>query len=347
MSLDSRPMNLSEDMQKPLWLNAVPAAWRMTFMCLIAACAALMVVTAREWGEMFHQWWNIDTYNHILLVPLIVVWLIWLKLEDLPKLAPRVWSWGLTIVAAGLVLWLVGRFSGINLFAHAGAIGALQGALIALLGLRVCVLLALPLVYLSFLVPFGDEIIPFLQSITAKIAIALTQWSGVPAVIDGIYIDTPAGLFIVAEECSGVKFLIAMVTLAVLVGFTRFQSWQRRALFMVASVIIPILANGVRAWGTIYIAQFAGVEFAAGFDHIFYGWIFFAIVVIIVLAGAWRFFEMEPEDYGYSTQELSENSLITRLEGQGESPLGILAAIVGLALTSAGLSVIFAPMVAG
>ena len=54
-----------------------------------------------------------------------------------------------------------------------------------------------------FLVPFGDEIIPPLQAITAEIAIALTLWSGVPAQIDGIYIDTPVGLFIVAEACSG------------------------------------------------------------------------------------------------------------------------------------------------
>ncbi|MCJ8283304.1 MAG: archaeosortase/exosortase family protein, partial [Rivularia sp. ALOHA_DT_140] len=70
--------------------------------------------------------------------------------------------------------------------------------------------------------------IPFLQMVTAQMTIALTVWSGVPAFIDGIYIDTPAGLFIVAEECSGVKFLIAMVTLAVLVAFTRFLSWKRR-----------------------------------------------------------------------------------------------------------------------
>ena len=46
---------------------------------------------------------------------------------------------------------------------------------------------------------------------------------------------------------------------------------------MAASVLVPILANGVRAWGTIYIAHLTTPEFAAGFDHIVYGWIFFAL----------------------------------------------------------------------
>ena len=328
------------------WASVLPKAWRSPLLALIAAFLALGVVTAREWGEMFHQWWNIDTYNHILLVPLIVVWLLWLKAEDLKRLTPQSWHWGLALVAAGLGLWLTGRITGINLIAQAGTVGAIQGAIVTILGVRASVLIALPLAYLAFLVPFGDEIIPFLQAITAKIAIAITQWSGIPAVIDGIYIDTPAGLFIVAEECSGVKFLIAMVTLAVLVGFTRFRCWSRRAMFMAAAVIVPILANGVRAWGTIYIAQFAGVEFAAGFDHIFYGWIFFAIVVAIILAGAWRFFEMDPEEYGYSVEELFQVKRIAALEGQGSNPQLVLAGIIALALIAGVISLILVPIVA-
>ena len=327
--------------ESPIW-GMVPLGWRAPLATLALASAILIAVTAREWGEMLHQWWNIDTYNHILLVPLIVGWLVWLKARELASVTPRLCVWGLGLVAAGLALWLVGRITGINLFAQAGAVGALQGAIVAALGARVCVVLALPLGYLAFLVPFGDEIIPFLQSITAQMAIALTHWSGVPAQIDGIYIDTPAGLFIVAEECSGVKFLIAMVTLAVLIAFTRFTSWRRRAVLMVAAIIVPVLANGVRAWGTIYIAQFAGVEFAAGFDHIFYGWIFFAIVVALVLAGAWPYFQSDPEDYGFTVAQTAQQGWIARFEAASHGPVTVLAALAALALVAAVAAAAFA-----
>jgi exosortase A len=317
-------------------LAALPQGWRMPLAQLGAAMLLLGLLAAREWGEMLHQWWNIDTYNHILLVPPIVFWLVWLKSPELARVTPRAAAPGLAIIAAALALWCAGRVTGINLFAQAGAVGAVQGAIVAILGVRVAMLLALPLGFLAFLVPFGDEIIPFLQTITAKMAIALTHWSGVPARIDGIFIDTPVGLFIVAEECSGVKFLVAMVTLAVLVSFTRFERWSRRAVFLLAAIVVPVLANGVRAWGTIYIAQFAGVEFAAGFDHIVYGWIFFAIVVTILLAAAWPFFECEPEDYGYTVADLDRQAWIARFERGSHGPAAILAAIAALAL-AAGL----------
>lgn len=322
-------------------IDAVPQVWRRPLIALVLTSAMLIALCFREWGEMFHQWWNIDTYNHILLVPLIVGWLVWIKLDQLAVMTPHAFTGGLVIIGAGLVLWALGRFTDVNLIAQAGAVGALQGAIIAVLGIRVCWFLALPLGFLAFLVPFGDEIIPFLQAITAEMAIALTHLSGIPAQIDGIYIDTPAGLFIVAEECSGVKFLVAMVTLAVLIAFTRFRSWSRRAMLMLAAVIVPVLANGVRAWGTIYIAQFAGVEFAAGFDHIVYGWIFFAIVVALVLAGAWRFFQCEPEDYGFTPAEIRQQNWIDRFETGSQSIWAIVAGIAALSFVAGMIVAIF------
>jgi exosortase A len=302
---------------------------------MAAAWAALIAVTAPSWGEMLHQWWNIDTYSHILLVPFIIVWLVRLKLGELAAIAPRACPPALALVAAGLGLWGAGRALDINIIAQAGSVGALQGAVLAVLGLRASLLLALPLAMGCFLVPFGDEIIPPLQLITADIAIALTHWSGVPAQIDGIHIDTPAGLFIVAEACSGVKFLIAMVTLGVLVAFTRFATWRRRAVFLAACVVVPILANGVRAFATIYVAQFVGAERATGFDHLVYGWIFFAIVLAVLLGGVWRFFEREPEAYGWRADTIARWPWVARSEAARFTPKSAALAIAALGAIAA------------
>jgi len=332
---------------KQLPLARVSGSWRSSLLTLAIGTFAVMVLAAREWGEMVHQWWYIDTYSHILLVPFIIVWLIWLKLGELAKIDPRPWLPGLGLVACGVILWLVGRAFDLNVVAHAGSVGALQGVVIAAIGVRASLVLALPIAFAVFFVPFGDEIIPPLQDITAHIAVALTEWSGIPAVVDGIFIDTPIGLFIVAEACSGVKFLVAMVTLAVLVCFTRFDSWSRRALFLAVSIIVPILANGVRAWGTIYIAQSQGVEFAAGFDHIFYGWVFFAIIVAVILAAAWRWFEREPQDYGWTASEVRALAPTKALERFSSSPVVAIAGIAALAVVSAILAGVVAPRAMG
>ncbi|MFM7377233.1 MAG: exosortase A [Erythrobacter sp.] len=309
----------------------LPAAWRAPLAALAAASLALGLACLGAWQAMAHQWWNIDTYNHLLLVPLIIAWLVALKEEELARLAPQPFLPGLLGVIAGLALWRAGEGLGINLVAQAGAVGALQAAAITILGLRVAIVLALPIAFAAFLVPFGDEIIPPLQSITAEIAIALTHASGIPARIAGIHIDTPAGLFVVAEACSGVKFLIAMVTLGVLVCATRFERWTTRAAFMAACVIVPILANGVRAWATIYVAQYVGAEKATGFDHIVYGWVFFAIIIAVLLGAAWRFVEREPEDYGWPLAAVEGWGWVRRLEAQSFAPGSAAAAIIALA----------------
>jgi len=335
-----RPEPATLTVPQAVGLDRISAVWRAPLLALAAAWIALIAVTAPSWGEMLHQWWNIDTYNHLLLVPFIIGWLVALKAGELASIAPRPYLPALALVVGGLGVWWAGRMLGINLVAHAGAVGAVQGAVIAVLGVRASLLLALPLGFASFLVPFGDEIVAPLQLITADIAVALTHASGVLAIIDGIHIDTPAGLFIVAEACSGVKFLIAMVTLGVLVAFTRFASWRRRAAFLAACVIVPILANGVRAWATIYVAQYIGAEKAGGFDHIVYGWVFFAIVVAAMLAGAWRWFEREPEQYGWRAAELAGCGWVARSERRSLAPFTaalLIAAIAAIAALAAVL----------
>lgn len=310
-------------------LTALPQSWRMPLARLTLVWLGIFAFTLREWGQMLHQWWNIDTYNHILLIPIVVIWLIVLRAKGARELSPNHWLPGIGLLTIALALWLVGRASDINFIAQVGAVGALQASVLLFLGPRIVAYLLLPVGMTAFLVPFGDEIIPFLQTITAEITITLTKLSGIEATYEGIFIDTPVGLFIVAEECSGVKFLIAMVTLGTLVSFTSFDSWIRRALFMIACVIVPIIANGIRAWSTIYIAQSQGVEFAAGFDHIVYGWVFFAIVMVIVLGGAYRYFEREPEDAGYSLEELDGMNWLAKFEQRtGNANAAMLMAFI-------------------
>lgn len=312
----TQPDTALQELREGSLISRLPHCWHMPLARLALAWAALIALTRSEWGEMIHQWWNIDTYTHILLIPPLIIWLIILRREGLAKLAPTHWSPGVFLIGSALSIWFAGKAFDINLIAQIGAVGALQACLLTFLGPRLVGYLLLPIGMMCFLVPFGDEVIPFLQGITAEIAIALTKLSGVEAVYEDIYIHTPVGLFIVAEECSGVKFLVAMVTLGVLVAFTSFSTWKRRALFMAACFVVPIIANGIRAWGTIYIAQSQGVEFAAGFDHIVYGWVFFAIVMALVLGGAFRFFDREPDDAGYSKDELAQMNWIATLEAR-------------------------------
>ncbi|HST37628.1 MAG TPA: EpsI family protein, partial [Allosphingosinicella sp.] len=156
-----------------------------------------------------------------------------------------------------------------------------------------------------FLVPFGEELIPAMQTLTAQIASFLLSLTGVPAHLEGIFITTPTGYFQVAEACAGVRFLIAMLAFGALVANVCYRSWPRRLGFLAIAILIPVLANGIRAWGTIYVAETTGsTAFAESFDHVIYGGVFFAIVIAIIMAIGWRFFDRGVNDPWFDPAKL-------------------------------------------
>lgn len=289
-------------------------AWQAGLIRLCAVWAVLFAAFVSDWAAMALQWWDISTYNHIILIPPILGWLVWQRWPELQKLEPKAWWPGLLLFAGTAFLWLLGALSGLDLARQAGVVAMLGAAVPLLFGPRVAMGLLFPLGYLVFLIPIGEELVNLLQTVTARITIALTHLSGIPAVIDGVFINTPAGLFEVAEACSGVKFLIAMIAFGVLAANVCFLGWRRRATMLAACVIVPIIANGIRAWGTIYAAQIFGVTAAAGFDHIVYGWIFFAIVLAVVIVGAWRFFDRPLDASMIDAEAIERSALLGRLE---------------------------------
>lgn len=313
------------------WAARIAPPWRAPLVHLALFTVLFVALFARDWLAMADQWWNSSTYTHILLIPPIVAWLVWLRIPELARLAPRGWWPGLALFAGAALVWLLGTLAGLNLVSEAGTVTMLIAAIIAILGPRVAAALAFPLAYLLLIVPFGDEFVPQLQTITARLTIALIHLSGVRATISGVFIDTPAGLFEVAEACSGVKFLVAMGALGLLIANLCFASWTRRALLMAAALTVPILANGIRAWGTIYVAQFKGAAYAGSFDHIVYGWIFFALVIALVIALAWPFFDRAVDAPMVDVVALEASPLLARLSAMTMPALVVAALLLGLA----------------
>jgi exosortase A len=301
------------------------AGWRPHLAALGAVTAALLILFLRDAVDMVGIWWGSSTFNHCLLIPPIIVWLVRQRLPELRRLAPAAWAPGLLLLAGGAALWLLGEAGGLALARHLALILMLQGAVIACLGPSVSRAIAFPLFYLLFLVPAGEEIVPMMQTLTADMSMALLAVTGVPAYIEGIFISTPTGYFEVAEACSGVKFLVAMAAYGALVANVCFRSTARRAAFMAAAILIPILANGVRAWGIIFLAHHQGVEIAEGVDHVVYGWLFFAIVIALIMAAGWPFFDRKPGDRWFDPEALR------RPAGPPRRAVHVAAAAVALA----------------
>lgn len=272
------------------------SAWRLYGLAWAGVAAAILLLLYRDVAHLAWIWWNNSTFGHAMLVPPIIAWLVWQRRDGLARLAPQPWLPGAGLILAGGLLWMLGEFAGVAVVRHAALVFMLQATVPTIFGLAVTRALAFPIFFALFMIPVGEQLVPYLQTVTAKFCVVLLDLFGVPAYVDGVFISIPNGNFEVAEACSGVRFLIAMVAFGALVANVCFKSWKRRIAFMAASVIVPIVANGLRAWGTIYIAHLTTPEFARSVDHVVYGWLFFAFVMALVLAIGWRFFDRPVDD---------------------------------------------------
>jgi EpsI family protein len=139
-------------------------------------------------------------------------------------------------------------------------------------------------------VPFGDAFIDPLMNHTADFTVTALQLTGIPVFREGNTLTIPTGVWSVVEACSGVRYLIASVTLGIIYAYLTYRSTWRRLLFIIASIIVPIFANGMRAYMIVMIGHLSGMKYAVGVDHLIYGWLFFGLVMLILfwVGGFWR-----------------------------------------------------------
>jgi exosortase A len=247
----------------------------------IVAILSMLNSTVRAMAE---TWYYSNTFNHGFLILPIAAYLAWRNRAELANaaIAPE-WRGGIAVIL-GAMTWLVGDAAGTLIVQEFSLVIIIQALVLAIFGKSVFRILLFPLLYLYFAVPFGLELIPPLQDVTAFLSVGLLKLVGVPVFSDGYLISVPGADWYVADACSGIRYVISSLALGGLFAGMMYVSWWRRVAVLVIAVVVPILANGVRAFGIILLAYLTDNKLATGVDHLIYGWFFFTLVSGVVLA---------------------------------------------------------------
>lgn len=299
------------------------------FIALIAICAMALIYVQTFQG-MVQVWMNAVTFRHGLVIIPISAWLIWRRRAVLAKSRARPNWWSLPLLLALTVGWLLGKLTDVNVVQELAMIAMVPALVVLILGSDIFRLLRFPLLYLFFAVPIGWFLVPPLMHMTASMAVQGLGWSGVPVFQDGFRISVPTGNFLVATACSGIRYLIACLALGTLFAYLFYRSWWRKILFMVLAFIVPILANGIRAYGIILLAYLSDMRIATGFDHEIYGFIFFSVILFLMF-GLGSLFR---EDFETSSN-LNANVKVSRQKPARLPEVGIAAA-AGILLVALG-----------
>jgi exosortase A len=284
---------------------ALPLVWHAPLLWLATLLGLAFLVFWTTAASMPAVWQRSETFAHGWLILPISLWLIWERRQALAARVPAP-AWVCLPIAAGLgLVWLLGEVTGTLIVQQYAFVGLLICLCVGVLGLGVARIIAFPLAFLLFAVPFGEGFIPPLMDFTAHFSVALLRATGIPVFHEGTFINLPSGDWSVVEGCSGLRYLIATITLGCLYAFLTYRSPWRRGLFLLACLVVPIIANGLRAYMIMVIGHLSDMRLAGGVDHLLYGWVFFGIVIFVLFAvGAW--WREPPERFERPTSELED-----------------------------------------
>lgn len=236
---------------------------------------------------LLKTWQEDKEFSHGFLVPLISIWLVWLKREQLASLVARPSPvFGALIILLSGFLLLAGRAGGFVLAEGISLLFILPGIILFLLGWDYLKALALPLAYLNFMVPWMEEIMnhlhrPF-QLLSANLGALLLNGLGIPVFRDGINIMLPGVSMEVARGCSGVQFLLSVIALGIPLVYLTQKTWTRGIIVIAFSVGISIPTNGARVALAGIMGHLYGSGSFHGPFHIFQG-LFVSYVGLIAL----------------------------------------------------------------
>lgn len=316
----------------PLPLPAASAAPWQRLLPAVAVIVLLLLVFRETGAAMVSVWSRSETFAHAFLVPPISLWLIWRKRAALQGLPLQPVPWLLLVVAAVCVFWLLGSLAAVNAATQFALVTLILLTVPAVAGWRITRVLAFPLLFLYFAVPMGEFLLPSMMLMTADFTVAAVRLSGVPVYRDGLQFVIPSGSWSVVEACSGVRYLIASLMVGTLFAYLNYYSLKRRLLFVAAAILVPIIANWVRAYLIVMLGHLSGNELAVGADHLIYGWVFFGIVIgLMFLVGA-RWSEAPPASDNPAGNSAGASWPLGAAGGQKLASTGVWATAAGIAV---------------
>jgi len=267
------------------------AAPRRALLLLIGATLLLPLLVYRDTADSIVAiWGRSETYAHGFVIVPITLWLAWRRRALLASMTPApFWPALAALLGCGLV-WLLAGLVEVQVARQYALVAMLPLTVLAMLGPRMTAQLAFPLAFLLLAVPAGDSLVEPLMRITADFTVAALRASGIPVLPEGNNFTVPSGSWSVVEACSGLRYLVSSLTVGCLYAYLSYRSWWRRAVFILVAAVLPVLANGLRAYLIVMIAHLSDMRLAVGFDHLIYGWVFFGLVMFLLfrIGSLWR-----------------------------------------------------------
>lgn len=259
--------------------------WHLWAALALAAAAGLIFWDV--WADIYRLSWGDEESSHVLLVPIAVAWIVWVRRGRLRQCRPTGRLAGTLLIAVGWFLWSYGYRNDVQSFWHGGAVIVVMGCLLTVLGKDIFFNFLPAFAVLVFLIPVPSiarqQIAVPLQKWTAQLTQSASELLWMDVDRQGSLLSVNGRDVAIVEACNGMRMVFTLFLACYVFAFTTPLRGYVRALILAASPLIAIAANVLRLIPTVWIYGHASPATAATF-HDVAGW-FMLVAAFLVLTG--------------------------------------------------------------
>ncbi len=263
--------------------------WKMgwQFWLLFSMAAALLLFAYWDgFSQLFIRWDKQEEYSHGYMLPMITLYFIWMKKNEIvqSEFSP---SWlGFFIVLPALLIFLIGEVSALFILIHYSFIVVLFGMAFSIMGWPAIKPVLMPLLLLVFAIPIPyfleASLSANLQLLSSQLGVAFIRWCSIPVFLEGNVIDLGSYQLQVVEACSGLRYLFPLMSLGFICAYLFDVVFWKRAVVFLSTIPITLMMNSFRIAVIGILVDNWGIAMAEGFLHDFEGWIIFMACMVLL-----------------------------------------------------------------
>jgi exosortase/archaeosortase family protein len=131
--------------------------------------------------------------------------------------------------------------------------------------------------------PVWDALLEPLVIIASEVVTWFLAWFDITVLIEGNSILTPYGRILIAEGCSGIRYLLVAIVLGALVSHVNHYRFRGSAAALAIFTFVGLLSNWVRIILLIFTGYFTNMESSLMHDHEVFGWIIYSVFFLPII----------------------------------------------------------------
>jgi exosortase len=259
-------------------------AWHVAVALGLAGLGVLATFDA--WADIYRIAYIDEEYSHIFIVPVVAMWMVWVRRMRFRHCKVSGTIFGPLIVAIG---WVCSRY-GLNYQAqslwHGGAVLVVLGCMLSVLGKNVLFRFFPAFAVLVFLIPvpgmIRQQIALPLQTWTAGIAQKCLEVLGVDTEVSANVLSINGVPVTIADACNGMRMVFPLILVSYAFSFGLPLRQSVRLTVLLFSPVAAIVCNVLRTVPTIWLYGNQPRAIADTF-HKYSGWIMLPIAFLLLL----------------------------------------------------------------